>query len=55
MSDESITGDVEGGCPQCGNPALIVPEHWQGDTIVTCPKCGYEARHEDMYPSDPSP
>jgi hypothetical protein len=48
---EKITIDVV-GCPNCGNPALMVPEDYGDDTIVTCPKCDYKARWEDVFGSD---
>jgi hypothetical protein len=46
--NETIPVDVA-GCPNCGNTALMVPEGYAADTIVTCPKCGYEARWENVF------
>jgi hypothetical protein len=48
---EKITIDVV-GCPKCGNPALMVPEDYSDDTIVTCPKCDYRARWADVFGED---
>jgi hypothetical protein len=49
---ENVTVDVAGGCPKCGNPAFLVPENYNDDTIVTCPKCDYQARWEDVFGDD---
>jgi hypothetical protein len=49
---EKITVDVAGGFPKCGNPALMVPEDYNDDTIVTCPKCDYKARWKDAFGDD---
>jgi DNA-directed RNA polymerase subunit RPC12/RpoP len=47
--NDKITVDVAGGCPKCGNPAMMVPEDYTDDTPVSCPKCGYKARYKDVY------
>jgi hypothetical protein len=49
---ERVTVDIAGGCPNCGKPALIVPEDYNSDTIVTCPKCEFRARWEDVFGKD---
>jgi DNA-directed RNA polymerase subunit RPC12/RpoP len=49
---EKITVDVAGACPNCGNPALMVPEDYTDDSIVTCPKCDYKARRRDIFGDD---
>jgi hypothetical protein len=49
---ETITVDVPGGCPKCGNSAIIVPEDYTDDTIVSCPKCDYKTRRKDVFGDD---
>jgi predicted RNA-binding Zn-ribbon protein involved in translation (DUF1610 family) len=49
---ENLTVHIAGGCPNCGDPALLIPEDYNDDTIVTCPKCGYEARWKDVFGRD---
>jgi hypothetical protein len=49
---ERVTVDIAGGCPKYGNPALIVPEDYAPDTIVTSPKCNYSARWEEVFGED---
>jgi hypothetical protein len=46
---ENLTVHVAGGCPNCGNPALLIPEEYNDDTIVTCPECDYKARWKDVF------
>jgi hypothetical protein len=40
---ENMVVPVTGGCPKCGEPNIPVPVDYNDDTIITCPKCGYEA------------
>jgi predicted nucleic-acid-binding Zn-ribbon protein len=40
---ENMIIPVTGGCPKCGEPNIPVPVDYNDDTIITCPKCGYEA------------
>jgi hypothetical protein len=40
---ENMIVPVTGGCPKCGEPNIPVPAVYNDDTIITCPKCGYEA------------
>jgi DNA-directed RNA polymerase subunit RPC12/RpoP len=46
---ENLTVHVAGGCPNCGNPALLIPEEYNDDTVVTCPECDYKARWKDVF------
>ena len=46
-----IRGPVSGGCPNCGNPDLEVPNDYTRDTIITCPKCKFSKRHEEFFKS----
>jgi hypothetical protein len=47
----NIPVKIAGGCPKCGNPAVVVPEDYKPDTIIKCPspECGFEARWEDFF------
>jgi hypothetical protein len=40
---ENMIIPVTGGCPKCGEPNIPVPVDYNDDTIITCPKCKYEA------------
>jgi hypothetical protein len=40
---ENMIVPVTGGCPKCGEPNIPVPVDYNDDTIITCPKCRYEA------------
>jgi hypothetical protein len=43
-----IEVEVEGGCPKCGRPDLVIPENYTDETIVHCPSCGPLARWGDV-------
>jgi predicted RNA-binding Zn-ribbon protein involved in translation (DUF1610 family) len=47
-----ISGPARGGCPKCGNMEIDVPDDWTDQTIITCPKCKFEAPHHKFFPSD---
>ena len=46
---EKVTVHIAGGCPECGNPALMAPEDYTADTVVTCLKCDYKAQWKNVF------
>jgi endogenous inhibitor of DNA gyrase (YacG/DUF329 family) len=48
MTDK-IPVDVTGGCPECGNPSVPVPEDYDDNTIIICPLCGFEVPWKDFF------
>ena len=49
---ENMVVPVTGGCPKCGEPNIPVPVDYNDDTIITCPKCGYEAPWAKFFSLD---
>jgi len=44
-----VSVEVAGGCPRCGNPAIVVPDDCTPETIIKCSHCALEAQHEDFF------
>jgi len=44
-----------GACPNCENPKIDVPEHYDENTVITCTVCGYSATHKKFFSAASKP
>jgi hypothetical protein len=44
-----IVVDASGGCRECGNPDINVPDVFDDETKIHCGKCGHTARHAEFF------
>ena len=46
---ETVIVDVAGGCPNCGNPDIHVPDGYEDKTEIQCGNCGYLAAYAEFF------